>query len=69
MLLSIILYDLAMLIIMSTFAAKSEIMTKILLAIDSFKGCLSSSEVEEAVAKAILMKGESYEILKIPVSD
>src|SRR5574344_1472619 len=69
MLLSIILYDLAMLIIMSTFAAKSEIMTKILLAIDSFKGCLSSSEVEEAVAKAILMKDESYEILKIPVSD
>ena len=44
-------------------------MTKILLAIDSFKGCLTSSEVEEAVAEAIRMKYESYEILKIPVSD
>ncbi len=44
-------------------------MTKILLAIDSFKGCLTSFEVEEAVAEAIRMKDESYEILKIPVSD
>lgn len=58
-----------MLNIMSTFAAKFESMTKIILAIDSFKGCLTSSDVEDAVAEAIRMKDESYEIFKIPVSD
>ena len=44
-------------------------MTKIILAIDSFKGCLTSSEVEVAVDRAIRMKHKSYEILQIPVSD
>lgn len=40
---------------------------KIILAIDSFKGCLSSAEVETVVATALEAKG--HEVISIPMSD
>lgn len=40
-------------------------MKKIVLAIDSFKGCLSSGDVEDAVEAGL----EGYDIVKVPVTD
>jgi glycerate kinase len=42
---------------------------KYLLAIDSFKGCLTSSEAEKAAAEGILNVDENAEIISVPVSD
>ncbi|NPD90924.1 glycerate kinase family protein [Xylanibacter muris] len=47
---------------------------KYILAIDSFKGCLTSSEAEDTVAEALNIKSnsteaENAEIIRIPVSD
>lgn len=42
---------------------------KIIVAIDSFKGCLSSSEANKAVAEGILQRMPSAKVIQIPVSD
>lgn len=42
---------------------------KIVLAIDSFKGCLTSIEAEHAAAEGIRQTGIDAEIVSIPVSD
>lgn len=42
---------------------------KIVLAIDSFKGCLTSVEAEKAVAEGIRQTGIDAQIVSIPVSD
>ncbi len=44
-------------------------MKKYIVALDSFKGCLSSKEANEAAADGILREHPGAEILKIPVSD
>ena len=42
-------------------------MKKILLAIDSFKGCFSSEEVEAAFSQALTARGA--EVRSLPMSD
>lgn len=42
---------------------------KIVVAIDSFKGCLSSTEANEAARRGLADKCADIEILQIPVSD
>ena len=42
---------------------------KIVIAIDSFKGCLSSKEANEAAAEGIRKVYPDAEIIKVPVSD
>ncbi|MFB0973271.1 MAG: glycerate kinase, partial [Bacteroidales bacterium] len=42
---------------------------RIVLAIDSFKGCLSSTEAESAAAEGAIINSINNEIVKIPVSD
>lgn len=42
---------------------------RIVLAIDSFKGCLSSTEAESAAAEGAIINSLKNEIVKIPVSD
>ena len=42
---------------------------KIVIAIDSFKGCLSSKEANEAAAEGIRRAYPDVEIIKVPVSD
>lgn len=42
---------------------------RIVLAIDSFKGCLSSVEVESSVEKGVKLSCPQAEVEKIPVSD
>lgn len=44
-------------------------MRKIIVAIDSFKGCLTSSEANEAAAEGILSTSPDAAVTKIPVSD
>lgn len=44
-------------------------MGKIIVAIDSFKGCLTSAEANRAAAEGILAHKPDAEILTIPVSD
>ncbi|MBO4849607.1 MAG: glycerate kinase [Prevotella sp.] len=44
-------------------------MKKLIVAIDSFKGCLSSMEANEAAAKGIQMEMPDAEVIQIPVSD
>ena len=44
-------------------------MRRIILAIDSFKGCLTSSEANEAAAEGILSTSPDAAVTKIPVSD
>lgn len=44
-------------------------MKRFILAIDSFKGCLSSVEVENAVEEGILSVFQESEIVKIPIAD
>lgn len=44
-------------------------MKKIIIAIDSFKGSLSSAEIANAVEKGLLSVFPSCEILKIPIAD
>lgn len=42
---------------------------KIILAIDSFKGCLSSAEVERAAQEGILKVYPSTEVIALPIAD
>ena len=42
---------------------------KVVIAIDSFKGCLSSKEANEAAAEGIRRTYPDAEIIKVPVSD
>ena len=44
-------------------------MKKIVLAIDSFKGCLTSTEVEEAAAEGIRTVFPQCEVVRLPVAD
>ena len=42
---------------------------KIILAIDSFKGCLSSVQVEKAAQEGILKIYPSAEVITLPIAD
>ncbi len=42
---------------------------KVVIAIDSFKGCLTSKEANEAAAEEIKMAYPDAEIVEVPVSD
>lgn len=42
---------------------------KVIIAIDSFKGCLTSKEANEAAAEGIMMAYPEAEIVEVPVSD
>ena len=42
---------------------------KIIVAIDSFKGCLTSAEANQAASEGILQKTPDAEVVQIPVSD
>ena len=44
-------------------------MGKIIVAIDSFKGCLTSTEANQAAAAGILARMPEAEVVQIPVSD
>ena len=44
-------------------------MKKIIVAIDSFKGCLSSTEANAAATMGIMMKCPDAEVFQVPVSD
>ena len=44
-------------------------MSKIIVAIDSFKGCLTSAEANHAAAEGILSQVPEAEVIQIPVSD
>ena len=44
-------------------------MTKIIVAIDSFKGCLTSVEANQAAAEGILRRIPEATVVQIPVSD
>ena len=44
-------------------------MSKIIVAIDSFKGCLTSTEANRAAAEGILSQVPEAEVIPIPVSD
>ena len=43
-------------------------MSKIIVAIDSFKGCLTSAEANQAAAEGILQKMPDAEVIQIPVA-
>lgn len=40
---------------------------KIIVASDSFKGCMSSKEVEESIKKGILKANDAHEVLTFPM--
>ena len=42
---------------------------KVIIASDSFKGCLSSAQVADAVAEGILLSYPQAEVVKVPVAD
>lgn len=42
---------------------------KVIIASDSFKGCLSSAQVADAVAEGILSIFPSAQVVKVPVAD
>lgn len=42
---------------------------KIIVAIDSFKGCLTSAEANQAAAKGLLLARPDAEVIQVPVSD
>ena len=44
-------------------------MSKIIVAIDSFKGCLTSAEANRAAAEGILARMPKAEVMQVPVSD
>ena len=44
-------------------------MKKIIVAIDSFKGCLTSTEANQAACEGVLAKMPEAEVVKVPVSD
>ena len=43
--------------------------TKIIVAIDSFKGCLTSAEANQAACEGILAREPEAEVVQVPVSD
>ena len=47
----------------------SLIMRKIIVAIDSFKGCLTSAEANQSAKEGILARMPDTEVIQIPVSD
>lgn len=42
---------------------------KIIVACDSFKGCMSSKEVEESIKKGTLKANNKHEVLTFPMAD
>lgn len=44
-------------------------MSKIIVAIDSFKGCLTSAEANQSAAEGILAKMPEAKVMQVPVSD
>ena len=44
-------------------------MKKVIVAIDSFKGCLTSSEANQAACEGILAKMPETRVVQVPVSD
>lgn len=44
-------------------------MKKIIVAIDSFKGCLTSVEANQAACEGILAKIPDAQVVQVPVSD
>lgn len=44
-------------------------MKKIVIAIDSYKGCLSSAQVADSVAEGILQQCPDAQVVKVPVAD
>ena len=44
-------------------------MKKIIVAIDSFKGCLTSAEANQAACEGILAKMPEAKVVQVPVSD
>jgi glycerate kinase len=44
-------------------------MKKVIVAIDSFKGCLTSAEANQAASEAIIDKKPEAKVLQVPVSD
>ena len=44
-------------------------MKKIIIAIDSFKGCLTSREANQAAAEGVLGMLPDAEVIQLPVSD
>ena len=42
---------------------------KVILAIDSFKGCLTSKEANQAAAEGVKKAWPDAEIVQVPVSD
>ena len=44
-------------------------MKKVIVAIDSFKGCLTSAEANQAASEGILAKMPEAEVVQVPVSD
>ena len=53
----------------SAFLGNFAIIMKIIVAIDSFKGCLTSAEANQAAAEGIRQKMPDAEVIQIPVSD
>ena len=44
-------------------------MKKIIVAIDSFKGCLTSVEANQAAAQGVLARMPEAQVVQVPVSD
>ena len=44
-------------------------MKHIILAIDSFKGCLSSVEAEDAAEQGLCQRWQEVKVVKVPVTD
>ena len=44
-------------------------MKKIIVAIDSFKGCLTSTEANQAACEGILDRMPEAKVVQVPVSD
>ena len=44
-------------------------MKKVVIAVDSFKGCLSSSDIAKAVAEGIHHVIPGCEVIKVPIAD
>ena len=44
-------------------------MQKVIVAIDSFKGCLTSAEANQAASEGVLMGNPEAQIMQVPVSD
>ena len=42
---------------------------KVIVALDSFKGCLSSGEANRAAAEGLLAQNPEAEVIQVPVSD